>query len=271
MSELLQNTTPMLEVEKTSAIAALKNLLKKVKISFDNDPKYYVKKDYQKLIYLLSMLLSYVETGGESTSDNWKDFIITSWDELDLSKDQLPSAELIKSTIDKYAEDANIQVDGLKTQLELLSSDIDGEISQLKSDINNTLEETKGELNSDIDELQTTSSGLREDLDSLRERTVENEIVSSAALNQLNADFSQSAKVIAVLEKLLFDHISKSKVKIQELEADLKTNVSTLNNAINTMEEVVQENELTTAVALHDLNDRLLEVITVEEINNLFS
>jgi hypothetical protein len=37
------------------------------------------------------------------------------------------------------------------------------------------------------------------------------------------------------------------------------------------MEEVVQENELTTAVALHDLNDRLLEVITVEEINNLFS
>jgi hypothetical protein len=46
MSELLQNTTPLLEVEKTAAIAALKNLLKEVKIRFDNDPKYYVKKDY---------------------------------------------------------------------------------------------------------------------------------------------------------------------------------------------------------------------------------
>jgi hypothetical protein len=86
------------------------------------------------------MLLSYVEAGGESTQDDWKDFIITSWDELDLSKDQLPSAELIKSTIDKYAEDTNIQVDGLKTQLELLSSDIGNQVSQLGSHIDTQVE-----------------------------------------------------------------------------------------------------------------------------------
>jgi hypothetical protein len=39
MSELLQNTTPSLEVEEAAYLASMKELLKQIKIRFDNDPR----------------------------------------------------------------------------------------------------------------------------------------------------------------------------------------------------------------------------------------
>lgn len=61
MSELLQNTTPMLEVEKAAYLTSIRNLVKELEIRFDNDPKQYTKKDYWNLILLLKSFLTYEE------------------------------------------------------------------------------------------------------------------------------------------------------------------------------------------------------------------
>lgn len=61
MSELLQNTTPSLEVEEAAYLASMKELLKQIKIRFDNDPRQYTKRDYYYLIQYLCQNLNYLD------------------------------------------------------------------------------------------------------------------------------------------------------------------------------------------------------------------
>lgn len=61
MSELLQNTTPLLEVEEAAYLASMKELLKQIKIRFDNDPRQYTKRDYYYLIQYLCQNLNYLD------------------------------------------------------------------------------------------------------------------------------------------------------------------------------------------------------------------
>lgn len=61
MNELLQNTTPSLEVEEAAYLASMKELLKQIKIRFDNDPRQYTKRDYYYLIQYLCQNLNYLD------------------------------------------------------------------------------------------------------------------------------------------------------------------------------------------------------------------
>lgn len=73
MSELSQNTTPSLEVEEAAYLASMKELLKQIKIRFDNDPRQYTKRDYYYLIQYLCQNLNYLDSIG--LTHDFKDII----------------------------------------------------------------------------------------------------------------------------------------------------------------------------------------------------
>lgn len=107
----------------------------------------------------------------------------------------------------------------------------------------------------DLSELQKQIEALAEEADGI-----------AADLNELTALVNQNSEDITSLEEVIVEN----ELTTQNALNTLTTLVNQNSENITSLESIIVENELTTSAALNDLNDRLLDIISEEYINGLF-
>lgn len=122
-----------------------------------------------------------------------------------------------------------------------------------------------------------TESGSLIDAKLIRDIVVENEEVTSAALNDLNEKLIEDEEVTSAALNDLNDRVTaielsgSSSTELEELSAHVLTNEYVFATAINDLNDRVIENEEICSAAFNDLNDRVTEneEITSAALNDL--
>lgn len=159
------------EAERLAAKLAMEKKLKEVQIRFDNDPKYLTKRDFGKLIELLGGAFDWLYTDPQikDTDTDAVADIITSWDELMPDPDnKIPSAGLVWEYM------TSVLLENINATSGTVES-LQEELSQKHEAIEATFNNLTTLINQNVDNIRQLETTI-----------VDNELTTSAALNDLN-------------------------------------------------------------------------------------